>query len=129
MSFGCRANRKHFPNPTEGGIITPLWELAEASQKTLRVDPELIPIPPLARRVCEVFAIDPLSSIASGFLLITASASDARSIGEASRQAAITCVDIGVVVDGSALVQRSTASGFETWPRPAMDAFTKAFAA
>jgi len=115
-------------DPTEGGIITALWELAEASQKTLRVDPELIPVPPLARRVCEVFAIDPLSSIASGSLLITASASDANSICTALRQAAITCADIGVVVHGSALVQRSTASGFETWPRPAVDAFAKAFA-
>jgi len=116
-------------DPTEGGIVTALWELAEASQKTLLVDPGNIFVPALARRVCEAFGIDPLSSIASGALLITAPPSDARAICHALEKEAIACADIGVVMDGPACVQRRTAAGLEIWSRPAVDGITKAFGA
>ena len=114
-------------DPTEGGVVTALWELAEASQRTLLVDPANIPVPALARRVCEAFGIDPLSSIASGSLLITAPASDARTICDALENEGIASADIGVVVDGPASVRRRTAAGFEHWPRPPVDGITKAF--
>jgi hydrogenase expression/formation protein HypE len=112
-------------DPTEGGIVTALWELAEASRKTLQVDPPKIPVPALARRVCEAFGIDPLSSIASGALLITAPPPDARAICAALENQAVACADIGVVVDGPPVVQQRTTTGFETWPRPAVDGITK----
>jgi hydrogenase maturation factor len=114
-------------DPTEGGIVTALWELAEASRKTLKVDTEDIPVPDLARRVCEVFGIDPLAAIASGSLLITAPPRDAKAIGAALRGKAISCADIGVVADGPAVVERRTATGFATWARPAVDAITRVF--
>ena len=114
-------------DPTEGGIITALWELAEASQKTVQVDANRIPVPALARRVCAAFGIDVFSSIASGSLLITAPAPDAAAICEALENAAIACADIGVVLDGAATVERATQAGFATWPRPAVDGITQAF--
>lgn len=113
-------------DPTEGGIVTALWELAEASRKTLTIDPSNIPVPALARRVCEAFGIDPFSSIASGALLVTVPAADARAVRAALHDEAIPCADIGVVQDGPPLVRRSTAAGIETWPRPAVDGITKA---
>jgi hydrogenase maturation factor len=116
-------------DPTEGGIVTALWELAEASQKTLLVDPGRIVVPALARRVCEAFGIDPFSSIASGALLITAPPTDARAICHALEKEAIACADIGVVADGPAIVRRTTAEGLDDWPRPAVDGITKAFGA
>jgi hydrogenase maturation factor len=118
-------------DPTEGGIATALWELAEASGKTLRVDPRKIPVPTLAGRVCNAFGIDPLASIASGALLITAPARDAQAILDALERAGIDGADIGEVLAGPATVQRGTAAGrgFETWPRPAVDAITNAFRA
>ena len=114
-------------DPTEGGIVTALWELAEASQQTLQVDPDAIPVPPLAGRVCTAFGIDPLCSIASGSLLITAPGADARAISQALQRQGIGCAEIGVAVDGPAQVQRSTAAGFVAWPRPAVDAIAKVF--
>jgi hydrogenase maturation factor len=114
-------------DPTEGGIVTALWELAEASQRTLQVDPGAIPVPPLAGRVCAAFGIDPLCSIASGSLLITAPAADAPAISRALQRQSIGCAEIGVVVDGPGLVQRSTPAGFVAWPRPAVDAITTVF--
>jgi hydrogenase expression/formation protein HypE len=116
-------------DPTEGGIATALWELAEASRKTLLVDPARILVPALARRVCEAFGIDPLSSIASGALLIAAPPTDARAICRALEKDAIACTDIGAVADGPAIVQRMTGAGYEEWPRPAVDGITKAFGA
>jgi len=116
-------------DPTEGGVVTALWELAQASQKTLLIDSGNILVPSLARRICEAFGIDPLSCIASGSLLITAPPMDARAIRDALESEAIACADIGVVMDGPAMVERTTAAGLETWPRPAVDAITKAFGA
>jgi hydrogenase maturation factor len=114
-------------DPTEGGIATALWELAEASQKALLVDPAQILVPALARRVCEVFGLDPFSCIASGALLITAPPADAQAICRALDEQSIPCADIGAVADGPAVVQRTTATGLELWPRPVVDAVTKAF--
>jgi hydrogenase maturation factor len=116
-------------DPTEGGIVTALWELAEASRRTLHVDPLRIPVPALAKRVCEAFDMDPLTSIASGSLLITAPPPGAEAIREALESAGIACADIGAVLDGPAAVRRTTALGADIWARPAVDAITKAFAA
>ena len=115
-------------DPTEGGIVTALWELAQASGKTLRVDPREIPVPALARRVCEVFAIDPLCALASGSLLLTAPPADAAAICKTLAHEDIACADIGVVADGPDVVERKTPAGYEAWPRPAVDDITKAFA-
>jgi hydrogenase maturation factor len=116
-------------DPTEGGIATALWELAEASQKALRVDPAQITVPALARRVCEAFGIDPFSSIASGALLMTAPPAQAQAIRHALREQGIACADIGVVADGPPAVKCMTGTGLVPWPRPAVDGITKAFAA
>jgi hydrogenase maturation factor len=115
-------------DPTEGGGLTALWELADASGKTLRIDPREIFVPALARRVCEVFGIDPLCAIASGSLLLTAPPNDARAIHEALTGAGIACADIGSIADGPAMLERATPTGNELWPRPAVDDITKAFA-
>lgn len=114
-------------DPTEGGIVTALWELAQASGKTLRVDPGAVCVPALARRVCEVFGIDPLCAIASGSLLLTAPPADAVLISKALQHEGIACADIGVVADGPDVVVRKTPAGYEPWPRPAVDDITKAF--
>ena len=58
-------------DPTEGGILTGLYELATAAQVGIEVDLEQIPIPPLATRLCQEFDLDPLGTIASGALLAT----------------------------------------------------------
>jgi hydrogenase maturation factor len=116
-------------DPTEGGIVTALWERAEASQVTLRVDPGQIPVPNLAWRVCEVFAINPFAAIASGALLLTAPVSDAVAIRKALVKDGIACADIGLVAEGPHSVEQPTPAGFAPWPRPAVDEITKVFGA
>lgn len=113
-------------DPTEGGLLTALWELAEASGHGLAVDLSAVPVPDLARRVCGVFGIDPLATIASGALLLTAAAEDAGSIAAALIGAGIACADIGAVVAGPPRV--TTVSGGPV-PRPARDAIALVFEA
>lgn len=115
-------------DPTEGGVLAALWELAQASRKTLRIDTEQIPVPPLARRVCDVFGIDPLGAIASGALLMIVQATDAPAIRAALQRVAIACADIGSVHDGPARVERTTTEGYEPLSRPEVDEITKAYA-
>jgi len=64
----CGATAMH--DPTEGGILAGLWELARASNVTIRVDTEAIPVAEETQQACQAFGIDPLRAIGSGSLLI-----------------------------------------------------------
>lgn len=57
-------------DPTEGGVLGALWELAEASGHGFEVDASAIPILPETRQICHVFGADPLKLISSGAMLI-----------------------------------------------------------
>jgi hydrogenase maturation factor len=116
-------------DPTEGGLLTALWELAEASGYTLEVAPERVPIPDLARRVCAAFGLDPLATIASGALLLTCPPADAEAIGAALAEAGIACNDIGEVVGGGPVVRRPVAAGGGAIPRPSRDAIGEVYEA
>jgi hydrogenase expression/formation protein HypE len=114
-------------DPTEGGLATALWELAEASGRALTIDPRAVHIPPLAARLCKAFNLDPLAAIASGALLLTASASDAPQIRHALAAAGIACTAIGEVAEGSPAVWRMGTTGREPFPRPVRDAIAHVY--
>jgi hydrogenase maturation factor len=57
-------------DPTEGGIIGALWEVAEASACGFRVYAERIPVRNATRAICATLEADPLRLIASGALLV-----------------------------------------------------------
>jgi len=106
-------------DPTEGGLVTALWELARASGHALQLDPGAVPVPELSRRVCSAFGIDPLASIASGALILAASAEDAGAVVEAIRTSGVDCAVIGMVAEGAPEV-RHLQTG-ELLPAPARD--------
>jgi hydrogenase expression/formation protein HypE len=114
-----RVNAMH--DPTEGGLLMALWELAVASGQGLRFDPERVPVPRLSRRMCATLGLDPLATIASGALLLTAPPGDAGRIRAALASADIACVDIGEVVAGPASVCRLTSEGCQPVERPGRD--------
>ena len=114
-------------DPTEGGISSALWELAEACGHAIVFDPDAVPVIPLAGRVCQIFEIDPLNAIASGALLLTAPAEDAERICAALETEGIACAEIGFVESGPATVWRNTGTGREAHPRPERDAIAKVF--
>lgn len=114
-------------DPTEGGLATALWELAQASDCSLHFDPDAVYVPELARRVCEIFDLDPFAAIASGALLLTSPPDDALAIRAALESQNIACVDIGRVEPGPTNVLQQTSAGLLPLPRPERDEIAKVF--
>ncbi len=54
---------------TEGGVLTGVWELAEASGCGVRLDCDAVPVLEETRAICRVLGLDPLGLIGSGALL------------------------------------------------------------
>src|SRR3954453_6082010 len=57
-------------DPTEGGVLGALWEMAEAAEIGFEVDASAVPLLEETRQVCGVFGADPLRLISSGAMLI-----------------------------------------------------------
>jgi len=67
-------------DPTEGGILGGIHELADASNIGVTIFEEKIPIRPETLHICRFFKIDPLQLISSGALLISAIPGSAEDI-------------------------------------------------
>jgi hydrogenase expression/formation protein HypE len=89
-------------DPTEGGILTGLWEMAQAGRRRFVVDADAIPVRSETRRVCDAYGIDPLRAIASGSLLMTTPARRATNLLARLRRAGIAGTIIGRVCRGRA---------------------------
>lgn len=107
-------------DPTEGGLATALWELAEAAGVGLAVDAERIPVLPEGRALCAEFGLDPLGTIASGALLIALAPADAGAVLDACAREGIDCAFIGRVLPpeaGVTLVRGGRAAELPRFPR------------
>jgi hydrogenase maturation factor len=91
-------------DPTEGGLINGMAELALASEKEIEVNLGKIHIYEESRILCREFGLDPLGVIASGALLMTVSPSDLSKIEKVFREASIPLHVIGKVKKGRARV-------------------------
>ncbi|MBI2879558.1 MAG: hydrogenase expression/formation protein [Candidatus Rokubacteria bacterium] len=114
-------------DPTEGGIATGLWELAEASGVGLRVEAERIPILPEGKALCGEFGLDPLGTIASGALLLALAPADAARVLHACAREGIDCAFIGQVVppeEGTTLIEHGRVRPLPVFPQ---DEITKLF--
>jgi hydrogenase maturation factor len=67
-------------DPTEGGILNGIHELADASGLGVRVYEEKITVEPETAKICRYYEIDPLQLISSGALLISADPQEANKI-------------------------------------------------
>ncbi|NPA91085.1 MAG: hydrogenase expression/formation protein [Chloroflexi bacterium] len=85
-------------DPTEGGLLTGVWELAEASGVGMWVDGDAVPVLPEGRVLCDVYGLDPLGTIASGALLLTCAESEATPVVDALGDADIPAQVIGRVL-------------------------------
>ncbi len=85
-------------DPTEGGVVTGLWEIAQAANIGLQVDLAQVPLLPAATTLCDIYGLDPLGTIASGGLLATLAPEAAPGLLAACRTAGIPAAQIGQVV-------------------------------
>jgi len=114
-------------DPTEGGLAMALWELGEASQRTLRVDLKAVPVPGLSRRICGALGIDPMAAIASGALLLAAPAKEAAKIRHAWEAEGIACAEIGGVEAGPPVVWDISEGKWVELKRPERDEIARLF--
>ncbi len=97
------AGRVHsMHDPTEGGLITALHELAEAAGVGLRVDRAAIPVLPECAAICAALGLDPLGLLASGALLITLDPREVPAALERLEAAGAPATVIGAVVEAGA---------------------------
>jgi len=84
-------------DPTEGGLASGLFELAEASGTGILVDRAAVPVFRETERLCSHFGIDPMGLIASGALLASTDPKRTERALRALRRAGIGAWRIGVV--------------------------------
>jgi hydrogenase expression/formation protein HypE len=71
-SVGLRAEGvTSMHDATEGGVLGALYELAQSSGRTFKVEKERFIVSEVSGQVCSMFGLDPLLTISEGTLLIT----------------------------------------------------------
>nr|WP_255359091.1 AIR synthase-related protein [Haladaptatus sp. R4] len=87
-------------DPTEGGVITGLLEMAEASEIRLEVARDDVPVRDVTRTLCDTMSVDPLRIFGSGALLAAIPEEGVEDALDAIRDAGISAAVIGHAVEG-----------------------------
>ena len=82
-------------DPTEGGVLNGIHEMADAASLGVRVFEDKITVEPETAKICRYYKIDPLQLISSGALLIAAKPEAANKIIDALSQQHIYADVIG----------------------------------
>ena len=98
LSLADIASSMH--DPTEGGLLQGLLEIAEASGVRLRINVNKIPILPETKQIFSVLGIDPLKSLSSGMLIVTVPKNYVQTAINRLSALGINHSIIGEVVDG-----------------------------
>ena len=103
-------------DPTEGGLVTGLAELATAANAGLEVDEAAVRVLPETQAVCRALGLDPLGLLASGSLLASAAPGRAEAVLAALRAAGVDAAVIGRVTEASAGLRMRSADGVRELP-------------
>ncbi len=82
-------------DPTEGGVATGIWEMAEASGCGALVDEASVPVLPETRTICDALGLDPWGLLASGALLAALDPRQAERGVAALNAAGVAAYEIG----------------------------------
>jgi hydrogenase maturation factor len=114
-------------DPTEGGLATGLWELAQAAGVGLEIDEAAIPILPETQALCQPLGLDPLGLIASGALLLAVAPKDTDAVLVALEEAGIAATRIGRVVEPDRGIVLLGETGEHLLPRFERDEIARLF--
>jgi len=103
-------------DPTEGGLVTGLSEIASAAHVGILVEENKIPILAECKAICDSLDLDPLGLLASGALIITLPFSDSSKLVGLLRQDGINASVIGKVVEAKEGLKMVTATGIQDLP-------------
>ncbi len=95
-------------DPTEGGLTTALYEMAEASDVGMQLEEAAVHVLPATRAVCRAAALDPLGLLASGALLIALPPQDSDRLLAALQEAGIAAGRVGTVTpkDAGVIIEK-----------------------
>jgi hydrogenase maturation factor len=117
LNATCVAHAMH--DPTEGGLVTALHELAEAARVGLRIDRAAISVLPVCRVICEALELDPLGLLASGALLAALDPVEVPAAVGRLRALGIAAVSIGEMVPAAR--GRTLTEGGRSAPLPVFE--------
>ena len=95
-------------DPTEGGLLGGIQEVAMASGTGFRIYEEKVPLRRETKAICDALSIDPLRLISSGSLLISVARNDASILIERLRESGVKATIIGELTprsDGMTLIR------------------------
>ncbi len=84
-------------DPTEGGVLNGLWELAEASGLGIEVWADRIPVATETLEICSRLHLDPLKLMSSGCLLAAIAPNGVGSVLKALRNRGVRVSEVGRV--------------------------------
>lgn len=115
-TVGPDAHAMH--DPTEGGLVDGLLEMAVASGVTLEVDPDAIPVREETALLCRAAGVDPLRTFGSGALLAAIPADAADDVAARLDDRGVTYAFVGTAraADDPALALRDA-----TYTEPVRD--------
>ena len=84
-------------DPTEGGVLNGLWEMAEASGLGVEVWADCIPVATETSKICSVLRLDPLKLMSSGCLLSAVAPRNVELVMKVLRSRGVMVSEIGRV--------------------------------
>jgi len=115
-------------DPTEGGIVTAISELAQASRVGMQVDMDALEASSLARRLCHAFGLNPLGAIASGSLLCTVAPENGPALQLVLADLGWPVCEVGMVAETPGALVARRAGQTVPWLDFPVDEVTKLFA-
>jgi len=95
--LGARLGATAMHDPTEGGVLVGLYEIAEASRKGLLIDADEIIVGKETAKLCEFFGLDPHGLLGSGALLVVLPRKKVDAYLDALREEGVRGSEIGVI--------------------------------
>ncbi|MFQ5872440.1 MAG: AIR synthase family protein [Dehalococcoidia bacterium] len=114
-------------DPTEGGLITGLREIATAARVGIRLEVDKVPVLPECREICDLLNLDPLGLLASGALVLTLPASQAKGLLVVLDKQGIGAYDVGEVLPAPEGLRLVTSGGEEEMPTFERDELARFF--
>jgi len=114
-------------DPTEGGLVTGLFELVAPAGLGLRVIRERIPLFPETDAICNALGLDPLKLLASGALLVAVAPDGVNAVRKAIEAVGAPVTVIGEVRPQSEGITIVTDGKVEPLTLPDRDEIARAF--